>query len=252
MGVGRGGFKSILAMAGTESLYAAGNRVIFRRFGSPNYRLSMNSRFLPVLALVLSPLAVALVSCGPDTPSYQGTYLPGLRPEGNEMGKGRSEDETSLVMRKDNVSYWDGDGVPGAPAITIDLSQQRAFFYKGGKLVGVALISTGTNENATPVGNFKIIQKNKDHESNLYGEYKYPDGSVAKKDVDTSRDKKPPGAIFDGTDMPYFMRFNGGVGMHTGYLPGFAASHGCVRMPHFMAQKFFENVSVGTPVQVVP
>jgi lipoprotein-anchoring transpeptidase ErfK/SrfK len=38
--------------------------------------------------------------------------------------------------------------------------------------------------------------------------------------------------------------------MHTGYLPGYAASHGCIRMPHQMSEKFFENVSVGTPVVV--
>jgi lipoprotein-anchoring transpeptidase ErfK/SrfK len=50
--------------------------------------------------------------------------------------------------------------------------------------------------------------------------------------------------------MPYFMRFNGAVGMHTGYLPGYAASHGCVRMPHHMAGKFFDNVEVGTLVIV--
>ncbi|MCB1091025.1 MAG: L,D-transpeptidase family protein [Verrucomicrobiae bacterium] len=194
------------------------------------------------------------IGCQTDPNSnYSGPgYIAGLRREGNPYAQGRSEEETSLVMKKDNVSYWDGDGVPGSPAITIDISQQRAYFYKGSQLVGVAQISTGTASNATPLGNFKIIQKNKDHESNLYGDYKYPDGSIAKKEVDTSRDKQPPGTVFDGADMPYFMRFTGGVGMHTGYLPGFAASHGCVRMPHYMAQKFFENVSIGTPVQVVP
>jgi lipoprotein-anchoring transpeptidase ErfK/SrfK len=50
--------------------------------------------------------------------------------------------------------------------------------------------------------------------------------------------------------MPYFMRVTGGIGMHEGFLPGYAASHGCIRMPGFMAERFFENVSVGTPVTV--
>lgn len=214
----------------------------------------MTSFLLPFARSGIIPIAaLSLSACGPDAPTYNGPgYIAGLRKEGNPYAQGRTEDETSLVMRKDNVSYWDGDGVPGRSAITIDLSQQRAFFYKDQKLVGVAQISTGTDENATPTGSFKITQKNKDHESNLYGDYKYPGGGIAKKDVDTTRDKQPPGTIFDGTDMPYFMRFHGGVGMHTGYLPGFAASHGCVRMPHYMAQKFFENVEIGTPVQVVP
>ena len=211
---------------------------------------------LAFLSACLLPLA-ALSSCGPDTSTgnvdNRAPYLAGIRQEGsNPFARGRSEDETSHVMKKDNVSYWDGDKVSGSPAVTIDLSQQRAFFYKDQKLVGVSKISTGTDEHATPTGSYKIIQKSKDHESNLYGEYKYPDGRIAQKDVDTTRDPKPPGTIYDGTDMPYFMRFNGGVGMHTGFLPGWAASHGCVRMPHYMAMKFYENVEIGTPVHVVP
>jgi lipoprotein-anchoring transpeptidase ErfK/SrfK len=48
--------------------------------------------------------------------------------------------------------------------------------------------------------------------------------------------------------MPNFMRVTGGIGMHTGYLPGYAASHGCIRMPHHMSEHFFENVKVNTPV----
>ena len=47
------------------------------------------------------------------------------------------------------------------------------------------------------------------------------------------------------------MRFHGGIGMHAGYIPGYPASHGCVRLPVKMAQHFFNNVSIGTPVTVV-
>jgi len=50
--------------------------------------------------------------------------------------------------------------------------------------------------------------------------------------------------------MPYFMRIVGGTGMHEGFLPGYPASHGCIRMPSFMAEAFFRNVAVGTPVKV--
>jgi lipoprotein-anchoring transpeptidase ErfK/SrfK len=48
------------------------------------------------------------------------------------------------------------------------------------------------------------------------------------------------------------MRFNGGIGMHEGFLPGFPASHGCVRMPGHMAEIYFANVTTGTPVTVRP
>lgn len=50
--------------------------------------------------------------------------------------------------------------------------------------------------------------------------------------------------------MPYFMRIHGGIGMHAGYLPGYPASHGCIRLPKEMAVHFFENAAVGAPVTV--
>ena len=151
----------------------------------------------------------------------------------------------------DNVSYWDGDSVDGSPSVRIDLGEQKAYFFKGGELVGVSVISTGREEYATPTGSYKILSKNRDHVSSLYGNYVDQYGNILMKDVDTRKDKKPPGAIYDGAKMPFFMRFTGGVGMHEGFLPGYPASHGCIRMPGFMAEKFFANVSIGTPVQVV-
>jgi lipoprotein-anchoring transpeptidase ErfK/SrfK len=151
----------------------------------------------------------------------------------------------------DNVSYWDGDHASGAPSIRISLGEQRAYFYKGGELVGISAISSGREGFDTRVGNFKIIQKDKDHKSNLYGDYvDAQTGAVVMKDIDTKKDKRPPGAAFDGARMPYFMRITGGIGMHEGFLPGYAASHGCIRMPGFMAERYFESVSVGTPVTV--
>ncbi|RYD79519.1 MAG: hypothetical protein EOP84_12930 [Verrucomicrobiaceae bacterium] len=151
----------------------------------------------------------------------------------------------------DNVSYWDGDSVSGSPRVRISLSEQKAFFFKGDELVGVSAIATGREGFDTPTGRYKIIQKSKDHKSNLYGDYVDRDGNVVKKDVDVRKDKKPPGAIFDGAKMPYFMRIVGGVGMHEGFLPGYPASHGCIRMPGFMAESFFAHVEKGTPVEIV-
>jgi L,D-transpeptidase catalytic domain len=150
----------------------------------------------------------------------------------------------------DNVSYWDGDGVGGSPSVRISLSEQRAYFYKGDQLVGVSIISTGREGFNTPTGSWRLQQKDRDHVSSLYGDYVDGNGNIIKKDVDTSKDKRPPGAIYDGAKMPFFMRIHGGVGMHEGFLPGYPASHGCIRMPGFMAEKFFDNVSVGTPVTI--
>ena len=157
----------------------------------------------------------------------------------------------SSVGINDTVSYWDGDGVSGSPSITIDLGEQKAFFYKDGRLVGVSMISSGREGYRTPPGQYKVLQKSKDHVSNLYGDYVDHGDNVMVANVGVKSDPKPPGAKFRGAPMPYFLRFHGGYGLHAGFLPGFAASHGCVRMPERMAQIFFANVSHGTPVRVI-
>ena len=151
----------------------------------------------------------------------------------------------------DPISYWDGDGVQGAPSVKIYLKEQRAYFYKDDVLVGESQVSAGREGHNTPAGNYKIIQKDKDHASSLYGDYVDAAGNIVQKDVELGKDPKPPGAFFKGAPMPYFMRIVGGVGMHEGYLPGYPASHGCIRMPGKMAETFFNNVDLGTPVQIV-
>ena len=181
--------------------------------------------------------------CNSSDPRYAGgtQYLGGFQP-------GRNTGRANF----DNVSYWDGDGVSGSPSVRISLSEQRAYFYKGGELVGVSTISTGREGHNTPPGSYKIQQKDQDHKSSLYGDYVDHDGNVLKKEIERGKDPMPPGGVFDGARMPFFMRITGGVGMHEGFLPGYPASHGCIRMPGFMAENFFHNVEVGTPVRIQP
>jgi hypothetical protein len=194
---------------------------------------------LPLLLLA----AAAFAGCASD-PRYgrQTEYLGGPAVDGESARRG--------APNYDTVSYWDGDGIPGSPSIRIDLSDQRAYFHKGGQLVGVSVVSTGREGHNTTDGHFKVIQKDRDHKSNLYGDYVDASGNIVKKDIDVKKDPKPPGAIFDGAKMPYFMRVVGGTGMHAGFLPGYPASHGCIRMPEFMAEKFFANAPLGTPVSI--
>ncbi len=147
--------------------------------------------------------------------------------------------------------YWDGDGVPGAAKIRIVRSEQKAYFYKGGTLVGVSPISSGDSTHTTPAGSFRVTEKDIDHESSLYGVIKNrATGQIVNKNADTRKHRAGPGEVFVRAPMPYFLRFNHGIGMHTGFLPGYPASHGCVRMPDFMARKFYENAKIGTPVIV--
>ena len=197
---------------------------------------------LGVLRVIVCVGLVSLIAgCGEDT-RYSGNtqYLGGGVYGGAPTGPPR-----------DTVSYWDGDSVNGSPSVKISLGEQRAFFYKGGVLVGVSQLSTGREGLNTPLGTFKIIQKDKDHASSLFGDYVDSTGKVVVPNVDVKKDPKPPpGAHFRGTPMPYFMRIVSGTGMHAGYLPGYPASHGCIRMPEFMAENFFRSVSVGTPVTI--
>lgn len=161
-----------------------------------------------------------------------------------------SGERLKKARTKSDSSYWDGAGMSGSPKIVVSLAKQKAFFYKGGKLAGVTVISSGRKGLETVSGHFSVTQKDRHHASSLYGEYVNAQGNVIKRNVNTRKDKKPPGAKYEGAPMPYFMRFKGGYGMHAGYLPGYAASHGCVRMPNYMARHFYENASVGTPVIV--
>ena len=186
-----------------------------------------------------------MAGCATDPRLGQGTlYLTETGATAAVPDRGRADFDT--------VSYWDGDGVTGAPSIVIRLSEQRAYFFKGGQLVGVSSLSTGREGHNTPVGNFRIIKKDKDHVSSRYGDYiDAQTGAIVQKDVDTLKDPKPKGAKYDGAKMPCFMEIVSGVGMHEGFLPGVPASHGCIRMPGFMAEAFFRNVSVGTPVRVI-
>ena len=201
-----------------------------------------------VRLLGLGIVTVALAACGDDNDARFGgrtEYMSGVR--GNRVAAYNQHTQAN-----DSVSYWDGDGVAGAPRIEVHLGEQRAYYYKGDQLVGVSQVSTGREGHDTPPGNFKVQQKDKDHRSSLYGDYVDANDQtvVVKSNIENGKDPRPPGTVFLGASMPFFLRVNGGVGMHTGYLPGVPASHGCIRMPGFMAENFFNNTPVGTPVSI--
>lgn len=196
-------------------------------------------------AAALLPMMLLLGGCSEYDPRFdtRTAYLGGATSQPQGM-PGRAP--------FDDVSYWEGDGVPGKPHVVIHLAEQRAYFYKGGQLVGVSIISTGREGFNTPTGHFHIIQKDKDHVSSRFGDYDDAQGNILRKEIDREKDPMPPGAVYDGAKMPYFMRIVGGTGMHEGFLPGYPASHGCIRMPGFMAQAFFRSVEMGTPVEIDP
>ncbi len=193
-------------------------------------------------------IAVLFSSCVPLTPlNNPAAYLADYRTQPGELG----QPTASALPSPEEKGYWDGDGVHGKPLIRINIGDQKAYFYKGNQIVGQTYISTGTEGRVTPRGRYKVTQKNIDHHSSLYGVIKDDvTGTIVNDDAKTGRDIPKAGQTFVNAPMPNFLRFNGAIGMHTGHLPGYAASHGCVRLPDNMAQHFFQNSALGTPVIV--
>lgn len=138
----------------------------------------------------------------------------------------------------------------GKAAVVVSLSQQRAFLLRGGEEVAATRISTGREGYDTPTGRFRVIRKDQDHRSSLYGEYVDASGTIVKPNVDVRKQSRPPGTRFVGASMPYFVEFKPGYGLHAGHLPGYPASHGCVRLPYWRARQFYQAVHLGTPVIV--
>ena len=148
------------------------------------------------------------------------------------------------------MSYWNDAGLRGKPKIVINLDDQRAYFYRGNEVVGISVISTGREGYSTPSGEFSVVEKDPTHVSSIYGDYVGRSGQVVVENVDVRKNSRPHGAVFRGAPMPYFPRIHGGIGMHAGYLPGYPASHGCIRLPREMAALFFQNAPIGTSVVI--
>lgn len=146
--------------------------------------------------------------------------------------------------------FWHDNEAPGSPRIVVHLSEQKAYFYKGKVLVGETTVSTGKKGFGTPPGHYHVVSKDRNHISSEFGDFVDDEGSVVKGNVDVRKDRRPPGSHFEGAKMFYCMHFNGGYAMHQGYVPPFAASHGCIRVPKGMAEHFFDSAHEGTPIIV--
>ena len=119
---------------------------------------------------------------------------------------------------------WAPQIAPAGPVLVyVDLGRQRATVYRNGVRIGVSTISSGKDGYETPTGVFTILEKDKDHRSRTY----------------------------DNAPMPYQQRLTWmGVALHAGNLPGFPASHGCVRLPMEFARKLFTVTPMGGTVVI--
>ena len=135
--------------------------------------------------------------------------------------------------------------------VRVSLSKQRAYLMLGDEIVIDSPISSGKRSRPTPAGSYHILEKDKGHHSTVYGDCRDSAGRIVRRGVSMRIDSAPSGTHFVGAEMTWFMRLtDDGVGMHVGFLPGYAASHGCIRMPSVAAEMFFNHVKVGTPVVV--
>jgi hypothetical protein len=107
----------------------------------------------------------------------------------------------------------------------VSIKSQRVTFYDADGWILRAPVSTGTTGRETPAGVFAVIEKDKDHHSSMY----------------------------DDAWMPNMLRITwNGIALHGGPLPGYAASHGCVRMPFDFAEKVFDKAQLGMRVIISP
>src|ERR1700760_4176756 len=114
----------------------------------------------------------------------------------------------------------------GEPVMAVvSIKSQRVTFYDADGWIYRAPVSTGTTGRETPAGVFAVIEKDKDHHSTLY----------------------------DDAWMPNMQRITwNGIALHGGPLPGYAASHGCVRMPYDFAEKLFDKTAIGMRIVISP
>ena len=120
--------------------------------------------------------------------------------------------------------WWNSQLSPSGPVVVlVSIPQQTMHVYRNGILIGRSTVSTGSKGHSTPGGVFSILEKKQTHRSKTY----------------------------NNAPMPYMQRLTwSGIAMHSGQLPGYPASHGCVRLPYDFSQLLFKATEKGGTVVV--
>jgi lipoprotein-anchoring transpeptidase ErfK/SrfK len=140
---------------------------------------------------------------------------------------------------------------PDNTRIVVSIPKQRAYLMIGEKIVADGPISSGRRGHESPTGHKHVLEKDPNHHSSLYGDFVDSSGRIVRGGVSARSDSAPSGTHFAGAPMKWFLRLTeDGVGMHVGILPGYPASHGCIRQSADGAKLFYDHVKVGTPVDV--
>ncbi|GAA0336424.1 L,D-transpeptidase [Sphingomonas oligophenolica] len=131
----------------------------------------------------------------------------------------------AVLRLKPGEYLWAPQVAPSGPLLlVVNVTTQRAVLYRNGVPIGVTTVSTGRRGHLTPLGVFPILQKQVEHYSSIY----------------------------DNAPMPFMQRLTwGGVALHGGSLPGYPASHGCIRLPLEFARLLFAETRLGMTVMVM-
>jgi len=179
-------------------------------------RAQFGRGWLRVVFALAAPLALAVPAAAEhhdflDRPNYQ-------RSSRELSGVATPRHKTKPQVR----AVKHEQPVPQGPLhIIVTTAKQRVSVYANGTLVGRAPVSTGMPDHPTPMGNFTVISKSRWHVSNIYS----------------------------GAPMPYMQRITwSGIALHAGKLPGYPASHGCIRLPEHFATRLWALSKIGARV----
>jgi lipoprotein-anchoring transpeptidase ErfK/SrfK len=195
-------------------------------------------------ALLLTALASSISAqfrlFGPRSPKP--TPLPKMRSASAYISRQEPLKVNQSVLKQ---------ATPDNVHVRVSLPKQRAYLMVGDQIAADSPISSGKTGHSTPSGHFSVLEKDPDHRSSIYGDFVDRSGRVVRAGISAKIDSAPSGTHYVGASMRWFMRLTGeGVGMHVGILPGYPASHGCVRMSSDGAKLFYDTVKIGTPVTV--
>jgi lipoprotein-anchoring transpeptidase ErfK/SrfK len=212
--------------------------------------LNVFQRFIPAFPALVLVLALFAGPARADSGWFTSTHTKQVQYPKGPVSRNYSSD--------DRVRYqlwpYSWHPLPDEPIdhITINIAKQMVYVYQGDHLAASSPVTTGKPGHETPTGHFSIIKKDINHKSNLYGYTVDAHGNVVDDNANAGEKSLPAGVVYDSADMPYYMRLrDDGTGMHGGYLPGYPASHGCIRLPHAFAELLYSNVSLGVPVDIV-
>ncbi len=206
-------------------------------------------------ALIPAAFALLLAACSSPTPAD--FYAAGDRLEEESRHKKLAFTYEAFISSPDyrnSRDFWRGAALeqhnPRGSHVEVLLNEQRGRLYINGKIAMDFPVCSGrVGGHETPRGSFRISQKAREYRSNLYGSYVDARGNYVRGGARAGK-PGPAGTHFRGASMPYWMRFNGAIGMHVGQVHRQGESHGCVRVPEEACSILFEKLAVGSKVIV--